>query len=125
VYNEVVVLSPILTPGAIFKEQDLQLESDLNANVDVVDGLVDSDVSSDSFVDATQQHLGTPSATNACADSSQVPDLPTKNKVVACHSNSSSDPIQTPDRVKKDMVFLKNSWAAMAEEEDEIQQDPE
>jgi hypothetical protein len=125
VYNEVVVLSPILTPEAIFKEQDLQLETDLNANVEVVDGLVDSDVSSDSFVDATQQHLGTPSATNACADSSQVPDLPTKNKVVACHSNSSSDQIQTPDRVKKDMVFLKNSWAAMAEEEDEIQQVPE
>jgi hypothetical protein len=125
VYNDAVVLSPVLTPDAIFKEQDLQLESDLNANVEVVDGLVDSDDSSESFVDATQQHLGTPSATNACADANQVPVMVTKNRGIAGHSSFSSEQLQTPDRVKKDMVFLKNSWAAMAEEEEGIQQEPE
>jgi hypothetical protein len=85
----------ILTPAETFKAQDKQIEDDLNTvRVDDDDTLSGSD-SSASFVDATQNQITTASA-----------------------STASPDQRSTPDRIVKDMEFLKNSWANMAEEEE-------
>jgi hypothetical protein len=92
VYKETTVLSPV----EMFKAQDIQLEQSLNANVVVADGLVQSD-SEESIVNATQFQVGNDSASNADADQRQ-----------------------TPDWIMKDMHFLKESWAAMAEEEENL-----
>jgi hypothetical protein len=95
VYKETTVLSPVLSPAEQFKIQDQQLERDLNTNVEDVDGVVQSD-SDDSIVNTTQFQIE-----NAKSSSANV------------------DLRQTPDRILKDMQFLKASWAAMAEEEEE------
>jgi hypothetical protein len=99
----VQVVEPILCPTEIFKAQDQQLEHDLDQNqyqqLQFNDGekeFSDTD-SGESFVDATQNQIGNSSA-------------------------ASDDQRQTPDRVAKDMEFLKSSWANMAEEEEEPQQ---
>jgi GTP cyclohydrolase I len=44
---------------------------------------------------------------------------------VVSAANACADLRQTPDRVMKDMNFLKDSWANMAEEEEVIQQNEE
>jgi hypothetical protein len=94
----VQVVEPILSPTETFKAQDQQLEQVLNQQLqfDSDKGFSDTD-SGDSFVDATQNQIGNSSA-------------------------ASDDQRQTPDRVAKDMEFLKSSWANMAEEEEEPQQ---
>jgi hypothetical protein len=99
----VQVVEPILCPTEIFKAQDQQLEHDLDQNqyqqLQFNDGekeFSDTD-SGESFVDATQNQIGN-------------------------SSTASDDQRQTPDKVAKDMEFLKSSWANMAEEEEEPQQ---
>jgi hypothetical protein len=86
----------VLSPRAIFREADLQLEEELNENIngDQNNNLSNSDESTQgTFVDATQHQLIVSEDTN----------------VVAAPS---------PVRVAKDMEFLKNSWANMMEEDD-------
>jgi hypothetical protein len=91
VYKETTILSPVEQ----FKIQDQQLERDLNTNVEDVDDVVQSD-SDDSIVNTTQLQIE-----NANSSSANV------------------DLRQTPDRIPNDMQFLKASWAAMAEDEEE------
>jgi hypothetical protein len=98
VYKETTVLTPVLSPA---KVQDHQLERELNANVEVVDGVMQSD-SDDSIVNTTQFQVEN-----------------------AKPSSANADLRQTPDRILKDMEFLKASWAAMAEEEEEGSQNLE
>jgi hypothetical protein len=50
---------------------------------------------------------------------------PDRVPAVAGASNASADLRQTPDKVIKDMQFLKSSWANMTEEEEEIQKNVE
>ncbi|WJX72628.1 hypothetical protein P8452_56484 [Trifolium repens] len=94
VTNAETVLSPVVSPRAILKNQDQQLEDDLNR-----DRLEDecSDDSNDSFVSSTQIHHVSTSAAIVTPEQRQ-----------------------TPVNVVKDMEFLKDSWANMAEEEDEV-----
>ncbi|WJX89597.1 hypothetical protein P8452_71581 [Trifolium repens] len=106
VYKETAVLSPV----ELFKAQDIQLEQYLNANVVVADGLVQSG-SDESIVNATQSQVGIASASNTDVQV-QVGN--------ASASNADVDQRQTPDRIIKDMQFLKESWAAMAEEEENL-----
>jgi hypothetical protein len=92
-----------LSPVELLKAQDKQLEDDLNVvRVEEVNTMSDSD-SSESFVDATQNQITTASASNA--------------------GSPGLDQRTTPDRIVKDMEFLKNSWANMAEEEENQQLD--
>jgi hypothetical protein len=69
--------------------------------VEVVDGVMQSD-SDDSIVNTTQFQVEN-----------------------AKPSSANADLRQTPDRILKDMEFLKASWAAMAEEEEEGSQNLE
>jgi hypothetical protein len=87
----------VLEPVEIFLEQDRRLEDDLNKVNDqqLVDNDFEDTSSQGSFVEATQVI----SHNSACNDSEKR--------------------IETPDRVIKDMDFLKNSWANMVENEDE------
>jgi hypothetical protein len=101
IYKETTVLTPVLSPAEQFKVQDHQLERELNANVEVVDGVMQSD-SDDSIVNTTQFQVEN-----------------------AKPSSANADLRQTPDRILKDMEFLKASWAAMAEEEEEGSQNLE
>jgi hypothetical protein len=92
----VPVVDAILTPVETFKAQDKQIEDDLNTvRVDDDDDTLSGSDSSASFVDATQNQITTASASTASPEQSS-----------------------TPDRIVKDMEFLKNSWANMAEEEE-------
>ncbi|PNX74454.1 hypothetical protein L195_g030374 [Trifolium pratense] len=91
----------VKSPRAVLKEQDRQLEEDLNTNKDM-DAANDSNVSESSslgsFVKATREHVDTGE------DSSKRNDLN-----------------HTPDRVLKDIQFLNESWANMTEAEEEAQ----
>jgi hypothetical protein len=95
-YKDTTVLSPV-SPAQIFRNQDQQLENELNDKVEVVAEKIMSEAeSSVSFVGATQNHMG-----------------------ITSDFTASPETRQTPDRVIKDMEFLKTSWANMAEEEEE------
>ncbi|MCH99212.1 hypothetical protein A2U01_0020223, partial [Trifolium medium] len=95
------------SPQTVFKEQDLRLEAELNEELD-----------SDREV-----------AVNSLEDSS------TKGSFVAVTQEDHSEEVHqiaTPERVKKDMVFLKESWANMTENEenetrliDNLEKDPQ
>jgi hypothetical protein len=86
-------------PAVVFKEQDRFLEVELSDNclkTLAASGEADDASSQVSFIDATQE----------------------------MHDKSSTDGDQdfsdkTPDNVKKDMVFLNESWANMVENEEE------
>ncbi|GAU22975.1 hypothetical protein TSUD_247190 [Trifolium subterraneum] len=93
----------VLSPRTSFRAQDKQLEDELNANLgsdnDTDQALiVTTPNSKDSFVNATQVFSTTASASSATA-------------VLR----------QTPERVLKDMEFLKDSWANMAEADEGLQ----
>jgi hypothetical protein len=86
-------------PAAVFKERDRLLEVELSDNclkTLAASGEADDASSQGSFIDATQE----------------------------MHDKSSTDGDQdfsdkTPDNVKKDMVFLNESWANIVENEEE------
>jgi hypothetical protein len=90
---------PVLCPATIFKAQDQHLEIELNERVGFVihQTMSDSD-SSESFVDATQNQPNNASSSNVSVDQSQ-----------------------TPERIRQDIEFLKQSWANMAEEDEDNQ----
>jgi hypothetical protein len=87
------------------KNQDQQLEADLNRNR-LVDDFSDSD---DSFVDTTQFQ---PVTSPALAGPTQ------QQTPITSPATANTEQRQIPVNVVKDMVFLKESWANMAEEED-------
>ncbi|KAK2357455.1 hypothetical protein QL285_094721 [Trifolium repens] len=94
--NSVTVLSPVESPRAILKNQDQQLEADLNRNR-LVDDTSDSD---DSFVDTTQFQ---PDTSPALADPAQ------QQTPVTSPATANTEQRQIPVNVVKDMVFLKES----------------
>jgi hypothetical protein len=92
----------VKSPRNAFREEDLQLEEELNANliVENKNNLSDFENSTQgSFVDATQNQL-----------------------LVNEDTSSVAAPLLTPVRVAKDMEFLKNSWANMADDDDDDDQ---
>jgi hypothetical protein len=96
-----LILSHVLTlnPASTFKAQDLELEVDLNANPDA--NL--NDVSENEWSDSSTQGSFVPA--------SQLVHPKEKQSVT------------TPERVKRDMGFLKDSWANMVDlEENETNQ---
>jgi hypothetical protein len=95
--EDAAILSPV-SPRSLIREQDKELEQDLNANVN------DEDTSSqDSFVDATQMDGQIVVAQNQ--------DQPLNVE--------SAGQFPIPDRVVQDMAFLKQSWANMVDAEEE------
>jgi hypothetical protein len=104
VTNSVTVLSPVVSPRKILQNQDQQLEADLNGNR-LVDDASDSD---DSFVDTTQlQPVISPAI-----------DDPVQQQTPVTSPASANTDQRLPVNVVKDMEFLKESWANMAEEAD-------
>jgi hypothetical protein len=96
-----LIMSHVLTPNpaSTFKAQDLELEVDLNANPDA--NL--NDVSENEWSDSSTQGSFVPA--------SQLVHPKEKQSVT------------TPERVKRDMGFLKDSWANMVDlEENETNQ---
>jgi hypothetical protein len=93
------VLTPVLThvvspnPAETFKKLDLALEAELNAKL-IANNTVAAFVTD--LSDSSSQD-------SFVADSTHL---------------EVSHPSSTPERVKRDMVFLKNSWANMAELEE-------
>jgi hypothetical protein len=86
-------------PAAVFKERDRLLEVELSDNclkTLAASGEADDASSQGSFIDATQE-MHDKSSTDGDHDFSD----------------------KTPDNVKKDMVFLNESWANMVENEEE------
>jgi hypothetical protein len=94
-------IDSVLEPAEIFKEQDRSLEEELNNGIEFeteIGEVHDSDVQTSStkgsFVDATQFQQDT--------------DTNSEGNIL----------ITTPERVKKDMEFLKESWANMADNDE-------
>lgn len=89
------------SPAELLKAQDLQIEVEIKANIQVnyvgdLDVNAQDDTSTQgSFVDATQDH------NEEDEDEKQI-----------------TQPLSTPDIVQKDIDFLKNSWANIVENKD-------
>ncbi|KAK2352210.1 hypothetical protein QL285_096523 [Trifolium repens] len=120
---EETVLCPV-SPRSLLREQDKQLEKALNDDEDVGEEFEDNNVntvlivesSSQSFVNDTQP-VAEPSQCENAGHSTQVvrvsqPVDNITNMIVA---------VPTPTRVAQDMEFLKDSWANMADAEEELQ----
>jgi hypothetical protein len=118
---EVTILSPV-SPSSILREQDKQLEKQLedeqqlnedfdenNANILILE----ENSSQDSFVNDTQ----------AVDVGGQL--VNSGQPVQGEKSNQNSVLVPTPERVAKDMEFLKESWANMAEAEEDLQKNLE
>jgi hypothetical protein len=118
---EVTILSPV-SPTSILREQDKQLEKQLedeqqlnedfdenNANILILE----ENSSQDSFVNDTQ----------AVDVGGQL--VNSGQPVQGEKSNQNSVTVPTPERVAKDMEFLKESWANMAEAEEDLQKNLE
>jgi hypothetical protein len=86
-------MAPVLTPAQTFKGQDLLLEDDLNDDLDA--HKEDADIVESVEGSSTQGSF-----------------------VAGTQAVQSEEKQSTPERVKKDMVFLKDSWANMAELEE-------
>jgi hypothetical protein len=95
----------VSSPDTVFKEQDKLLEAELVAdslqNVDVSDDVngVDDVSSQGSYIDATQE------LHDKSSDESD--------------KNVQGTSSATPEKVKKDMAFLNESWANMVDNDDE------
>jgi hypothetical protein len=99
---DAAILCPV-SPKSILREQDKKFEQDLNTN------LIDEKTSSqDSFVDATQ-------VDGQIVMAQQLQPL----NVEHSHLEGDACKLPTPERVAQDMAFLKESWANMADAEDE------
>jgi hypothetical protein len=120
--NEVPILSPV-DPQVLLRLQDKQLEGELND--DSEDGW--STASRDSFVNNTQLVVNegheaartTPVHNSNTAEAHQ---LSTPLHPIDGEANQLEEPNRLHDRVIRDMVFLKESWANMTEADEEVQQ---
>jgi hypothetical protein len=112
-YEQNFVLQPV-SPRTLLRNQDMQLENDLNEDFD-------DDVSSnDSIVNDTQSEVAVRQdvslkqpilvSTTPIQQVSQIGNVTGKAVV--------SSTVSTPDRVAKDMAFLKESWANIADAEE-------
>jgi hypothetical protein len=85
----------VLNPKAILLAQDIQLEKELNMHIEpILTPVTTISSSQGSIVKDTQAHNGSKS-----------------------NSSNSASLVKTPDRVIKDMNFLKDSWANMVDED--------
>jgi hypothetical protein len=98
------ILSPV-SPRSLLREQDKQLENDLNEDFDEDTG------SQDSFVNDTQID----EAVRQVENSRPIMESTLQHEKVA----NVNVIVNIPDRVEKDMAFLKESWANIAEAEEE------
>jgi hypothetical protein len=114
-YNDNCILRPV-SPKELSRLQDEQLEKELN---EVSDGSWSTD-SQDSFVDTTQPNVQLAVGKATVGDNNNevvTPDNPI--------GGEASKIVPIPDRVARDMVFLKESWANMTEADDEAFQNVE
>jgi hypothetical protein len=109
-----------VSPKSLMREQDKQLENELNDEDD--DWSSDSQ---DSVVKDTQVVVADPvEACNVGKQNNEIEVMNTPTPIVqhAGETSRQAAVILTPARVAKDMVFLKESWANMVEDdEDTIQ----
>jgi hypothetical protein len=98
------ILSPV-SPRSLLREQEKQLENDLNEDFDEDTG------SQDSFVNDTQID----EAVKQVENSRPIMESTLQHEKVA----NVNVIVNIPDRVEKDMAFLKESWANIAEAEEE------
>jgi hypothetical protein len=98
------ILSPV-SPRSLLREQEKQLENDLNEDFDEDTG------SQDSFVNDTQID----EAVRQVENSRPIMESTLQHEKVA----NVNVIVNIPDRVEKDMAFLKESWANIAEAEEE------
>jgi hypothetical protein len=91
-----LVVAGVVDPKALLLAQDIPLENELNKNLEPILTPIPSASSQGSMVNATQVQSGSKG-----------------------NSSNSASLLGTPERVIKDMNFLKNSWAVMVEEEEE------
>jgi hypothetical protein len=105
--------SKITSPAELLKSQDLQLEVELNANWNQnIEEEDQEDTSSQgSYVDATQVQSDT-------IPEGEEEEVQNKEDCNVENDEQFETP-PTPIRVQKDMEFLRNSWAALADNEDE------
>lgn len=109
--NNNTVLSPV-SPRSLLIAQENQLENELNEVSDEETGSQASFVNDTQIDGAVRQAV---TSRNSPLESSSQP----LNVAIAKAA------VQIPDRVEKDMVFLKESWANMADAEEEIQRNLE
>jgi hypothetical protein len=111
VHHENSILSPV-SARELARVQDEQLEKELNADSD---GNWSTD-SQDSFVDTTQfnEQLA---ADTICNNNNEI--VTPDNPIIG---GDASNIGMLPDRVTRDMEFLKESWANMTEADDEALQ---
>jgi hypothetical protein len=120
---EETVLCPV-SPRSLLREQDKQLEKDLNNVEEVDEEFEDNNVntvilvesSSQSFVNDTQLVVVPSQCVNA-GQSTQVVRVPQPVDNIT----NMNVTVPTPERVAQDMEFLKESWANMADAEEDLQ----
>jgi hypothetical protein len=121
--HEGPILSPV-DPHEMLRLQDKQLEAELNA------GSEDSwsTDSQGSFVDTTQlvvnnEQAATVNEANGTdiVEGDQI-QLTTPSNPIDGGANKVAETQQLPERVARDMAFLKESWANMTEADDGMQQ---
>jgi hypothetical protein len=109
-------LEPVLTPlspRTIQQNQDALLEHELNNN--------DSDSDSCSQGSLVKDSQAAEDNNLKAIVVASMPDFALQDANLATHhvAGASSQPNQPPDRVLKDMAFLKESWANMTEAEED------
>jgi hypothetical protein len=114
------ILDPV-SPKSLLREQDMQLEKELN---DVEDDW--STDSQDSVVKDSQVDAGCMVLVDNVVDKDQNKETDEINTptpfMPQVETSRPVDALITPDRVAKDMAFLKESWANMVEEEEDTNQ---
>jgi hypothetical protein len=112
-------LEPVLTPlspRAIQLKQDALLENELNNNM-----MSESDSDSCSQGSLVKDSQAAEDNNQKAIVVATMPDFALQDSSLAIHhvAGASSQPNQPPDRVLKDMAFLKESWANMTEADED------
>jgi hypothetical protein len=109
--NDETVLSPV-SPRSLLIAQEKQLANDMNEVSD------DDTGSQTSFVNESQNVV----VVRQAVASGKSPMESSSQPLFVAVTNTA---VQIPDRVEKDMVFLKESWANMADAEEQLQKNLE
>jgi hypothetical protein len=109
--NDETVLSPV-SPRSLLIAQEKQLANDMNEVSD------DDTGSQTSFVNESQNVV----VVRQAVASGKSPMESSSQPLSVAVTNTA---VQIPDRVEKDMVFLKESWANMADAEEQLQKNLE
>jgi hypothetical protein len=113
----VVPILSHVSPRTLLRAQDRQIEQELNDDFEDNNDntlILEENSSQDSFVNDTQPVVGA----GQCMLSGQSPHDDRLIQPVDIASDL-IEKVPTPERVAKDMVFLKESWANMAEADEE------